>query len=115
MKEYLSIGETAKLLGISVCTLRRWDRSGQFKSIFRTFGNHRRYRTNQINKIIHKEKDKKIIGYARVSSHDQKNDLVTQANRLKNYCNNIEVIEDLGSGLNYKKKGLKQLINLSLP
>lgn len=114
MKEYLSIGEAANLLGVSVCTLRRWDKSGKLISTYRTFGNHRRYRTNHINKLIHKEKNKQIVGYARVSSHDQKKDLTTQANRLKSYCHNISIIEDLGSGLNYKKKGLKKLLNLIL-
>jgi putative resolvase len=41
------------------------------------------------------------MGYARVSSHDQKKDLVTQANFLSRYSD--EVITDLGSGLNCKK------------
>jgi putative resolvase len=62
---------------------------------------------------------KKTLCYARVSSHDQKKDLETQVDKLKNYCidnkiENFEVIQDLGSGLNYKKKGFKQLLNLIL-
>jgi predicted site-specific integrase-resolvase len=57
--------------------------------------------------------------YARVSSHDQKADLLTQENKLLDFANksqltNIKLISDLGSGLNYKKKGLKQLLNLIL-
>ena len=58
----------------------------------------------------------KACVYARVSSHDQKADLERQKLRLEKYCEDIgipyETISDLGYGLNYKKKGLKKLINM---
>ena len=58
------------------------------------------------------------IAYARVSSHDQKQDLVRQAELLSSYCTskgwNFEVIQDLGSGMNYHKKGLKRLLDMIL-
>ena len=58
------------------------------------------------------------IAYARVSSHDQKQDLVRQAQLLSTYCLSHgwehEVIQDLGSGMNYYKKGLKRLLELIL-
>ena len=57
--------------------------------------------------------DMPIIGYARVSSHDQKNDLVRQQELLEAFCQH-EIIADLGSGLNYKKKGLQRLLELIL-
>src|SRR5262249_5276062 len=53
-----------------------------------------------------------------VSSHDQKKDLERQADLLATFCNshgwNYRVIQDLGSGMNYQKKGLKQLLELIL-
>lgn len=56
------------------------------------------------------------LAYARVSSHDQKKDLERQAMVLKAYCArqgwSIEIIKDLGSGINYKKKALIRLIKL---
>ena len=56
------------------------------------------------------------MAYARVSSHDQKSDLETQKLKLTTYCEqnfqDFEVIADLGSGLNYKKPGLKKLLHL---
>ena len=62
--------------------------------------------------------DMPIIGYARVSSHDQKNDLVRQQELLEAFCAakgwRHEIIADLGSGLNYKKKGLQRLLELIL-
>jgi predicted site-specific integrase-resolvase len=62
--------------------------------------------------------DMPTIGYARVSSHDQNNDLVRQQELLEAFCAakgwRNEVIADLGSGLNYKKKGLNRLLELIL-
>lgn len=116
--ETISIGKAAKILGCSIVTLRRWEKLGKLTSIFRTFGNHRRYNIHDINKIINKNKQKTIC-YSRVSSHDQKKDLIVQNEKLikfakENKYQNIESIMDLGSGLNYKKKGLNNLINMIL-
>lgn len=116
--ESVSIGKAAKMLGCSVVTLRRWEKLGKLTSIFRTFGNHRRYNIHDINKILNKNKQKTIC-YSRVSSHDQKKDLIVQNKKLiqfaqENKYQNIEPIMDLGSGLNYKKKGLNKLINMIL-
>ena len=116
--ESISIGKAAKMLGCSVVTLRRWEKLGKLTSIFRTFGNHRRYNIQDITKIINKNKQKTIC-YSRVSSYDQKKDLIVQNEKLikfaqENNYQHIESIMDLGSGLNYKKKGLNNLINMIL-
>lgn len=116
--QHISIGEAAKIIGVSVVTMRRWEKTGKVKSNFRTFSNHRRYKTIDVLKISNKE-ERVNIGYARVSSHDQKKDLERQVDFLDNHLKNnkiknIKIISDLGSGLNFKKKGLNQLINLLL-
>jgi predicted site-specific integrase-resolvase len=88
-----------------------------FKGILipeRTANGHRRYDLNQLLGI---KKDLSFtIGYARVSSHDQKEDLTRQVQVLELFSAQngwqIEIISDLGSGLNYSKKGLKRLITL---
>ena len=55
------------------------------------------------------------LGYARVSSHDQKDDLMRQKEVLQLFCAqrgwSFEIIEDFGSGMNYRKKGLIELLN----
>ena len=110
----ISIGQASSLLGVSVVTLRRWNKLGKLNS-FRTFGNHRRFNLNDILDIINPSKNKLHVAYARVSSHDQKKDLETQIKRLELFIEKNEhkmLISDLGSGLNYKKNGLKKLINL---
>ncbi|ELR98300.1 IS607 family transposase [Gloeocapsa sp. PCC 73106] len=109
----LSISEAAKLKGVSTQTLRRWEASGKLIPE-RTVTGHRRYDLSQLMGI--KQELSFTIGYARVSSHDQKEDLNRQVQILELFCASngwqVEIIQDLGSGLNYSKKGLKRLINL---
>ncbi len=113
-----SIGELAVMLGVAVVTLRRWDKTGRLSPACRTFGGHRRYDLAKVRESLGLDgppTDGKTIAYARVSSHDQKEQLQSQALRLQRHCEaqrwpNIEVITDLGSGLNYKKKGLLKLL-----
>jgi len=109
---YLAIGEFAQQLGVSVCTVRRWCRKGKIKESFRTFGNHRRFVASLVDNLLGKPESRLSVGYARVSSHDQKSDLATQAERL--LIRSDQVIQDLGSGLNCKKRGLKKLLSLLL-
>ena len=60
--------------------------------------------------------NKKTIGYCRVSSHKQKDDLERQIENVKTYMYakgyQFEIITDIGSGINYNKKGLNQLIDM---
>ena len=104
----LSIGSYAKYLGISKSTVYRYLKSGKIKESFKTDGKHRRF-------IVENNKNKVVL-YSRVSSHDQKKDLITQNEKLiqfakKNYTNyEVESILDLGSGINFNKKGLNKLI-----
>ena len=102
--ELVSVGEAARYYGVSVATMRRWDRQGKLTSHSRTLGNHRRYKLNENYRVK--------VGYARVSSHDQKKDLVTQSEYLSQFCD--VVLEDLGSGLNCKKPRLRKLILMLL-
>lgn len=117
MSRLLSIKQAANQLGVSVSTLRRWDETGMLVAQ-RTPKGHRRYDLSKINPNLTRnkvEQQRKTIAYARVSSHDQKPDLQRQIEMLKLYCSSqgwsFEVISDLGSGMNYHKKGLKRLLD----
>ena len=105
----LSIKEASEFLGVSIDTLRRWERAGKITS-FRTEGGHRRYEKKDLIKF---KKDDSVepritIAYCRVSSSDQKEDLQRQIQNVSQYCiangYQFQVISDLGSGLNYNKK-----------
>jgi putative resolvase len=109
----LSPQEAADLLGVTVKTLHRWEADGKIKST-RTAGGHRRYDIADL--MGNKTGSQLTVGYARVSSNDQKDDLKRQVLVLESYCAKhgweFEIIQDLGSGMNYKKKGLIRLIKL---
>lgn len=119
MDRFISIGQAAKKLGVSISILRRWDAEGRLTST-RTPAGHRRYALYELQGLAlraspEKPKDR-TIAYARVSSHDQREDLERQKQVLELFCTSrgwsFEVISDLGSGMNYHKKGLRRLLNL---
>jgi predicted site-specific integrase-resolvase len=106
----------SKLVGVSVFTLQRWDRNGTLTA-HRTPTNRRYYTHDQYLQYrgLVAGSHGKTIAYARVSSPSQKKDLVTQKEALRAYCleHGIKVdqwVEDVGSALNYKRKGFNQVI-----
>jgi predicted site-specific integrase-resolvase len=121
MEKLVSISKASKILGVSEITLRRWDEEGRLVAQ-KTEGGHRRYDISKIRpEGIHKNDftdNRKTIAYARVSSHDQKNELERQKQALELFCSKngwtFEVIADIGSGMNYHKKGLKKLLDAIL-
>ena len=117
MERFVGIGEAAEVLGVSITTLRRWEAEGKLVADH-TPGGHRRYDLAKLRpEQFRAEQDarRKTIAYARVSSHDQKDDLERQKQVLELYCARqgwtFEIIADLGSGMNYHKKGLKRLLD----
>lgn len=117
MERFVGIGEAAEVLGVSITTLRRWEAAGKLVAEH-TPGGHRRYDLAKLRPdLFRAEQDarRKTIAYARVSSHDQKDDLERQKQVLELYCARqgwtFEVVADLGSGMNYNKKGLKRLLS----
>lgn len=117
MSKLLSVSKAAQVLGVSPNTLRRWESEGRLIPEARTLGNQRRYSLRQLTTYqMHKpNSNTSTVAYARVSSKDQAKDLERQAQLLELYCSSngwsYELIKDLGSGINYRKKGLKTLIN----
>ncbi|WP_375638489.1 IS607 family transposase [Bartonella sp. AA16NXGY] len=117
MDRFIGIGKAAQVLGVSISTLRRWEGEGKIISEH-TAGGHRRYDLSKLRpELFHSRElsQRKAIAYARVSSHDQKDDLERQKQVLELYCASqgwtYELISDLGSGMNYRKKGLKRLLD----
>ena len=112
----LKVSDAANYLGVSISTMHRWEREGKLIPL-RTKGNQRRYDTEELENFKFDTKNEKYtIAYARVSSSDQKEDLERQIENISSYCvargYQFKVIKDIGSGLNYNKKGLNELITL---
>ena len=121
--QHLSTQEVCLFLGISLSTFYRYCKRGLLKPSFFTLGGHRRFSIQELQQTFSINNNAElVVCYSRVSSHDQKKDLATQENKLIAYAQSLNLsnnkkiisINDLGSGLNYKKKGLKQLISLIL-
>lgn len=118
--DYFSIGKFAKLIGVSEQCLRNWDSTGRLKPHHKAKSGYRYYSKEQLNHYLglngEKPKNRKVIGYCRVSSTKQKDDLERQVDNVKTYMYakgySFEIITDIGSGINYNKKGLNQLIDM---
>ena len=119
--DLIRIGTAARLLGVTPQTLRKWEDTGYLVPVRKSPGGTRYYSANQL--LGQKSDDLPTICYARVSSHDQKADLDRQHALLESYCaaqgwSSLVIRDrwcrDLGSGMNYRKKGLHQLLELIL-
>ena len=116
MEHTYSPKQFGKRIGKSVNTLQKWDRKGIFKA-YRSPTNRRYYTHEQYLEyrgLISSEQGL-VIAYARVSSPGQKKDLAIQKEALRAYCHEHSIkvdqwIEDIGSALNYKRKGFNQVI-----
>ena len=104
------------MLGTTPGTLRKWEKTGELLPFRKTTGGTRYYSVSDILSL--QTSDAPTICYARVSSHEQKDDLERQQIMLESYCAakgwRTETIKDLGSGMNYKKRGLNTLLEMIL-
>ena len=110
--ELMSIGKFAKKVGVNVATLRRMDASGYLKPYHVSKGGTRYYSTEQLKYFGDtQQKAKLVAGYCRVSTPSQKDELENQVNNVKTYMiakgYSFEMITDIGSGIDYKRQGLK--------
>ena len=118
-KKMLTTKQASEIAGVNKDTIRRWEDKGLIKS-YRTDGGHRRYDAESLNNYILQPKvevsEKYALIYARVSTRSRENDLDRQVKLLEMFCSSngwkYKVLKDIGSGLNYSKKGLLELIKL---
>jgi putative resolvase len=118
-KEFLSAGEAARALGVSVKTIQRWDKAGLLP-VIRTATNQRRIPVDAV------ERRRKTSGstlrcaiYARVSNAKQEHEgnLTRQVERLQHVARErgyqvVALISEQASSLNEKRKGMKRLFQL---
>jgi len=111
MKLYRT-GKVAGMLGVHKVTVIRWIKQGKIKAV--RVGREYRVPEDEVKRILKGKLADTAVIYARVSSSDQKSDLKRQVEYLKEYCsakgyNVIDIIIDVASGLNEKRRGLKKL------
>ena len=105
------------MLGVTLQTIRRWVKEGRLQAIF-TPGHTRRYDRQSVElllgRTIERVEEKRSFTYCRVSSSKQLDDLERQKEFLKSECPNHELVSDVGSGINWKRKGLQKILGLSM-
>ena len=119
--DFISAAQIQKQYAVSSSTLRRWDAEGIIRTV-RTPGNFRLYSSVDVNRMFgrqeqgedeakqQQQQEKTKIIYARVSSNHQKEDLQRQIQDLQTAYPDHELISDIGSGLNYRRKGFQRLL-----
>ncbi len=113
---YFTINKFSKIVGVTPQTLRNWDKTGKLKPHHTTENGYRYYSEEQLKQVLRtKPKSRTIVGYCRVSSPKQKDDLERQIENVKTYLlaqgKPFEIISDVGSGINCRRKGLLELLD----
>jgi predicted site-specific integrase-resolvase len=114
--EYFSCEETKKLTRVSSQTLRRWDKESKIRSIKNVSGT-RMYNKQDVYKYIgrdYRSHEKQKIAYCRISSKKQSDDLERQKDFYRSKYPNHELVTDIGSGINWKRKGLKTILEQAM-
>ena len=105
-KKLLTVNQYAVKVGVTPQTVRDWCNAGKIE-VERTPGGHRRI-------VIREEVPEKVVCYCRVSSYKQKDDLQRQVAFLSSEYPNAEIVKDIGSGMNAKRKGLRSVLESSM-
>lgn len=107
---YIPSREAAKRLGCHPETLRRWADAGKIPHI-RTSSGQRRY---DVDAYLQIQTQHVVIGYCRVSSPKQRDDLERQVQFMREQYPKAEIVKDIGSGLNFKRKGLRAILERAM-
>lgn len=115
-----TLNQFAAKIGVTPQTLRTWHKEGRLTPAFITDGGHRRYTHKQYLEFVGETSNqttKLNVGYVRVSSKKQSDDLTRQTQLMENYLiakgKPFKIIQSVGSGINYKNPQLHELIRIS--
>lgn len=115
-EQYLSVKKTRQILGVTTITLRNWHKTNKIRAI-RSPSGVRLYNKQDIQNIINLREStckKQKIVYCRVSSTKQKDDLDRQIYFFKQQYPNHTLVTDVGSGINWKRKGFTSILELAM-
>jgi predicted site-specific integrase-resolvase len=108
-QKFLPARLAVKELDISYSTLKRWERQGRIETCPQNSTNTL-YKVHQFKNIKQVQSPQKFI-YARVSTRKQYKDLQNQIDSLTEQFPSYQVVQDIGSGLNWKRKGFTSLLD----
>jgi excisionase family DNA binding protein len=108
----VSVSKAAKQFGVHPSTIRDWADNGRISS-FRTPTGQRRIKLLNQHQNLQKEEKIRAI-YCRVSSQKQRDDLQRQISFMQEKFKDYQIFQDIGSGINFKRKGLIALLDKCL-
>jgi putative resolvase len=121
--KYIGGKQACEILGVHIQTLYNWEKKGLLE-IIRSPGGKRFYNVDKYlqenninatkNNLNETKETKEKICYVRVSTLGQKDDLKRQKEYMKNKYKNHTIIEDIGSGINFNRRGLRKIIDLAI-
>lgn len=114
--KFISPKQIRQHIDISHSTLHRWDSQGKIRSIRTPLG-ARRYCLEDIQDLLSNHinpPEKKKICYCRVSSSKQMDDLERQKDYFRSLYPHHQLVTDIGSGINWKRKGFQTLLGQSM-
>lgn len=103
---YVPLRKAVAELGLHPNTLRRYADHGLISTIRNAAGQ----RLFDVDPYLRRAADASVVLYARVSRAKQRDDLARQVERLRLAYPHAEIVQDIGSGLNFKRKGLRALL-----
>jgi predicted site-specific integrase-resolvase len=126
--KYVRTKKAVEILGVHMQTLYNWEKKGKIETI-RTAGGQRLYNVEKYIKdqkgyeevkedvvegVDKKNNERKKICYVRVSTLNQKEDLIRQKNYMQEKYPKYEIIEDIGSGINFNRRGFRKIIEYAI-
>jgi putative resolvase len=108
--EFVPSRVAAKVLGVHPNTLRLWADQGKIE-IIKTASGQRRY---NVNSYIGTSSRHRTICYCRVSSYKQKDDLQRQVEFMRTRHPGADIVTDVGSGINFRRKGLRAILESAI-
>ncbi|MBD2159600.1 IS607 family transposase [Limnothrix sp. FACHB-1083] len=103
---YIPLRKTVEFLGLHPNTLRKYADEGKIETIRNEAGQ----RLYNVESYGRKATRSTVVCYCRVSSAKQRDDLARQVQFMRDRYPNAEIIQDIGSGLNFQRKGLQSLL-----
>lgn len=113
----MRVSEFAERIGRSASTVRRWESEGRIAPQ-RTATGQRFFTEEDVRAALNMPREQRAstVVYTRVSSSSQKDDLKSQRMAMETFCLGAgiavdEWVSDIGSGLNFQRKGLLSLMD----
>ncbi|MEG4343549.1 IS607 family transposase [Microcoleus sp. A003_D6] len=103
---YVPLRKAVEFLGLHANTLRKYADEGKIKSIKNEAGQ----RLYDVESYQRGAIGTTLVCYCRVSSTKQRDDLARQVEFMRQQYPDAEIIQDIGSGINFKRKGLQSLL-----